>query len=293
MNPRLWPALQPFLDKTTPPEEAIYHLFGAPLDETTSHRRGTRFAPNAIRQASIHLDSYSTRTRLDWDDLLLADLGDLKGMKVVEKALGDIESLVAEVRERGKVPVMVGGEHTITLGALRALKPEAVVVFDAHLDLRDTLFEMKLCHATYLRRAFEEQASRIVVIGARALSGEEVGYAEGNDLISFVTSHDLIKQGSEVGVDAVKGALDGVSSAYLSIDMDVLDPSQAPAVGNPSPEGITVTMLMDIINGIVDERFLGLDLDEVSPHYDSGLTATTAAYIILETLYSLEKTRRG
>ena len=291
LDENLRPASQSFLEKAADLKEAVYILFGAPLDATASYRRGSRFAPAAIRRESQYLESYSVRTGLDWEDLSLADAGDL-GCGDSGGALTQIEELVKKLYGLGKVPVILGGEHTVTLGVLRALKPETVIVFDAHLDLRDTLFDEKLCHATYLRRAYEELGFKLVVLGARALSSEELSFAEGEDRIRVVTAKELASKGVQYGLKAVSEALKGVSSAYVSIDMDVVDPSQAPAVGNPSPEGLNVADLLDLVGGFVDKRFVGFDLTEVSPFYDSGLTSVQAAYVVLETLYSFEAARR-
>ncbi|RLI10290.1 agmatinase [Candidatus Bathyarchaeota archaeon] len=287
------PAPQPFLDTSTPLEEARYVLVGAPFDGTSSYRSGSRFAPAAIRQASRYMETYSLRTGLDRGDVSVADAGDTKIADRVEEVLRGVEAALKRVRETGKVPVLLGGEHTVTLGALRALKPDLVVSLDAHLDLRDRLLGLELSHATFMRRALEELDHRLIVLGCRALSREELSFVESNaDRVVVVTAADL-KGGAGPGVDAVRRELDAVSSAYLSIDLDVLDPASAPAVGNPSPEGLSVAVLLDLIAGATDARFLGFDLTEVTPHYDSGLTATQAAYITLETLYSLESARRA
>lgn len=229
------------------------------------------------------MDTYSSRTKLDWDDLNLSDIGDLECFDV-PSTLNSIEQLNKKLEN--KVHVMLGGEHTITLGAVRALKPELVVVFDAHLDLRDTLFEEKYCHATYLRRIFEEIGCEAVVLGARALSGEEVDYLTNSDEISMVTSHEIVGNGVKPYVKYIQSRIEEVETVYLSIDMDVLDPAFAPAVGNPHPEGLSTTLVMDIIQGIMSPKFKGFDLNEVYPHYDTGQTAVTAAYLIMETLYS-------
>jgi agmatinase len=282
---------QPFLDKALDAKDANYVLFGAPLDATASYRRGSRFAPAAIRRESQYLESYSVRTGLDWGDLSLADAGDL-GCGDMDGALSGIEALVKKVHGSGKVPVILGGEHTVTLGALRALRPEAVIVFDAHLDLRDALFDERLCHATYLRRAYEELGFNLVVLGARALSSEELGFVGVEDRIRVVTAREIASKGAQYGLKVVSEALKGASSAYLSVDMDVVDPAQAPAVGNPSPEGLSVASLLDLIGGLVNKKFRGFDLTEVSPFYDSGLTSVNAAYIVLETLYAFEAARR-
>jgi len=288
----LKPVPELFFEKSGEPGDADILLFGAPLDVTASYRGGSRFAPTAIREASQYMESYSVRTGLDWDDLKLVDIGDVAEVGEVEPAVENIRRVVEEIRAMGKLPVMLGGEHTITLGALRALRPAAVVVFDAHLDLRDTLFEERLCHATYLRRAHEEQGFKLVIVAARALSAEEIEYAEEKG-VTVATAQDVKRFGVEPVLEMIKESLEGAESVYLSVDMDAVDPAEAPAVGNPSPEGITVTQLLDLAAGVVDERLVGFDLNEVSPGYDSGLTAIQAAYIALETLYMVERARRG
>jgi agmatinase len=288
----LKPVPELFFEKSGEPGDADILLFGAPLDVTASYRGGSRFAPTAIREASQYMESYSVRTGLDWDDLKLVDIGDVAEVGEVEPAIENIRRVVEEIRALGKLPIMLGGEHTITLGALRALRPAAVVVFDAHLDLRDTLFEERLCHATYLRRAHEEQGFKLVIVAARALSAEEIEYAEEKG-ITVATAQDVKRFGVEPIREMIKDSLEGAESVYLSVDMDAVDPAEAPAVGNPSPEGITVTQLLDLAAGVVDERLVGFDLNEVSPGYDSGLTAIQAAYIALETLYMVERARRG
>jgi agmatinase len=273
------PTLQPFLDKQTDMEGADYVLFGAPLDVTTSHRRGTRFSPGAVRRESRYLDTFSVRTGLDWGDLSLADIGDVECPDVA-KALSGIEETVGSF---SGFPVMLGGEHTVTLGALRSLEPDLVVVFDAHLDLRDELFGEKMCHATYLRRGYEELGFKAVVLGARALSGEEVEFAKSTGDIRYMTALDMLR---EDPVSMVQGVVRGSDKVYVSLDMDVLDPSVAPAVGNPHPEGLSVTVVMDIIEQVMGERVCGFDVTEVYPHYDTGQTAATAAYLVMEALYS-------
>lgn len=289
MKPPWRPVLQSFLDAATPFEDARYVVIGAPMDSTSSYRRGSRFAPDAIRLASRFMETYSPRTGLDLRDIRLADVGNVECGVDVGGSLLNIEDAIGLVHSSGKKPILFGGEHTVTLGALRALKPDIVVDLDAHLDLRDELLGLRLSHATFMRRALEELDFRLAILGCRALSGEEVEFARDNpDRVRIVSSLDLQREGLISGLGFVMEWLESASSAYLSIDLDVLDPSSAPAVGNPSPEGIGVGQLMDIVSGVLDKRFLGLDLTEVTPHYDSGLTATLAAYLALEIAYCME-----
>lgn len=280
------PVTQTFLDTVTPLEESRYAVIGAPLDLTSSHRSGSRFGPDAIRQASQYMETYSSRTGLDLEDISVSDLGNIVDTGSVEGALRNIEDAVSLVVDSGKVPVMLGGEHSVTLGALRALEPDLVVGFDAHLDLRDRLLGLRLSHGTFMRRALEELDFRLVIVGGRALSKEEVEYVEENgDRVRLISADDE-------GMDEVKEWSDPFSSVYVTVDMDVVDPSSAPAVGNPSPEGISVTQLLDMIARVSYFDVKGFDLTEVAPHYDSGLTAIQAAYIVLETMYSTESGRR-
>lgn len=287
------PTLQPFLDSTTPCGEARYVVVGAPLDSTASYRGGTRFAPNAIRHASQYMETFSLRTGLDLEDISLADIGDIRVSEDVRASLQNIGDIVSQASLSGRVPVVLGGEHTVTLGALRALRPDLLVDFDAHLDLRDRLMGLDLSHGTFMRRALEELDFRLIVLGCRAISKEEIEYAEKNaDRVRLVTAPDLLKGGPDEGVKAVKDWLGSSASAYVSIDMDVVDPACAPAVGNPSPGGIGVVQLLDVISGTANGRFIGFDITEVTPLYDSGLTATQAAYIVLETIYCIEAAHR-
>jgi agmatinase len=273
-------SLLTFLDKPSD----IFHdfiLFSAPLDITVSNRRGTRFGPNAIRRESSFLDTFSSRTGLDLDSLDLGDIGDVDCISI-EECLNGIEQTLKRING---FPIILGGEHTISLGAIRTLKPELVVVFDAHLDLRDELFGQRICHATYLRRAIEETQCKALVVGARALSREEIAFAESSKNVAYIAARDCINDPKGT-IERINRDVRSVDSVYLSIDLDVLDPAYAPAVGNPHPEGLSTTLLLDSIDTVMNGKLVGMDLNEVYPHYDFGVTATTAAYIVMESLYS-------
>ena len=273
-------SLYTFLDKPRNPDSQFI-LFGVPLDITTSNRSGTRFGPDAIRRESTFLETYSGRFELGWDDLDLSDIGDIE-FKSLTECIYNIEKKFTKIEG---FPIMLGGEHTVTFGAIKALSPELVVVFDAHLDVRDELFGHRLSHATYLRRAIEETGCKALVIGARALSEEEVLFTKKSKSVSYILSQKILRN-IEDSISKISNIISSAKSIYISIDLDVLDPSFAPAVGNPHPEGISVSNLVDLVDVVMSGNVIGMDLTELYPHYDLGITATNAAYIILESLYS-------
>ncbi len=283
MKSLLGQVLQSFLDTTKPLEEAVYSIFGAPLDATTSHRSGTRFAPDAIRRASLALESYSLRSGLDAKNIAIADIGNVLDLESVDD-LGKIEETI-RIIGADKIPVMIGGEHTISLASMRALKPDLVVSFDAHMDLRDNLFGEIISHSTFMRRAIEEIDLELVLVGSRAVSREEIEFVRSESRINVISGLDLPKRNLKAWTRDLMDWSSMASSIYITIDMDVVNPASAPAVGNPAPEGIEVSMLLDILQACMGAKVVGFDLTEVSPYYDSGMTAIQAAYIILECMY--------
>ena len=142
-----------------PFEKADYVIFGVPFDVTSTYRTGARFGPSAIREASLNIETYSFRTGIDVEDLSLHDLGDLHVSSATEKTLERIALVVKDLLEAGKKPITIGGEHTITLGAVKGLGNKAsrtaIVSFDAHLDLRNEFMGLKLSHTTFMRRLNE------------------------------------------------------------------------------------------------------------------------------------------
>jgi agmatinase len=289
MFDHLKPTLRPFMDQTTPYDEADYVIIGAPMDLTASYRGGTGKAPDVIRKESTYLESYSVRTSMDLTDVSICDLGDIRGGEKYEDWMNAIENVVSRVSNDGKTPILIGGEHSIAQGAIRALKPDLVISFDAHMDLRDQLFNESLSHATFMRRSLEEHDFRLNIIGCRALSREELEYSSNHsDHISYVSAREICLNDVKTAINSIDKYLKESKSVYITVDMDVLDPVFAPAVGNPSPEGLTITHILDIANEVTDKRLLGFDVNEVSPSYDTGLTSILAAYLTLELMYSRE-----
>ncbi len=275
-------------------EEARYVVLGVPLDVTSTYRSGARFAPLAIRDASLNIEGYSFRTETSIEDIKIHDLGDLHVTGDAELTLGRLALVTQELVEAEKVPVFLGGEHTITLGVLRSLGENvAVISFDAHLDLRDDYLGLSLSHTTFMRRIKEDvKPAKILEVGTRAVCKEELEYAKEAE-VDYVTAQQIRKDGVKKAIEDISGILEGYEKIYITIDMDVLDPAYVPAVQNPEPEGLDTSTLLDILEQVCDSRVVGLDLVEVAPHYDRGVTATQAAKILFETLCCLEKARKG
>jgi agmatinase len=277
-------------------EKADYIIFGVPFDVTSTYRTGARFGPNAIRQASLNIETYSFRTSIDVEDLKLHDLGDLHISTATEKTLEKIELVVKSILEAKKTPIIIGGEHTITLGIMKGLgvkaSKTAIVSFDAHLDLRNEFLGLKLSHTTFMRRINEEvKPAEIIEVGTRAACKEELAYAKKAG-IEFLTAQQIRKEGNEKIAKQLKEKLAEYKNIYLSIDMDVLDPAYAPAVQNPEPEGLEIHALLDILCSVCDKRVVGFDVVEVAPNYDQGISAIQAAKVMFEALCQMEKSRK-
>jgi len=270
-------------------------VLGVPFDSTSTYRPGSRFAPSAIREASANLESYSWRARLDAESVAVHDLGDLAVVHGDVKAtLARLERVVAKLSGAGKLPVLIGGEHTVTYGALMGLGRPALLCFDAHLDLRDEYpLGVKLSHATVVRRVIEAASSSAVfLVGVRAASGEEVEYAERKGLRKL-TSWEVEELGVVEVARRIREWSASFAKLYVSIDLDVLDPSYAPGVGNPEPEGLKPTTLLELLNLTLDHRVAGLDVVEACPPHDSGgLASIHAAKILLETAAMLHRGAR-
>ncbi len=274
-------------------EKAKYVVFGVPFDVTSTYRTGARFGPNAIRQASLNIETYSFRTGIDVEDLLLHDLGDLHISTSPKKTVDMLKHVVKDIIAAGKMPVAIGGEHTITLGILKGVgsmaEKTAIVSFDAHLDVRREFQGLTLSHTTFMRLINEQvKPARIFEVGTRAVCREELDYAKKSG-IEFITSQQIRKDGVEKVVRSLKEKLSSYESVYLSVDLDVLDPAFVPAVQNPEANGIDTNALMEVLCALCDKRVIGFDVLEIAPVYDQGLSAVVAARVMFEMLCQLEK----
>ena len=275
-------------------EEAKYVILGAPLDVTSTYRSGARFAPLAIREASINIETYSFRTGMDVEDLEIHDLGDLHVAGEVDETLKRLELVTKDLLDAKKMPVVLGGEHTISLGIMRGIGEKvALVSFDAHLDLRNEYMDLITSHTTFMRRINEQiNPHEILEIGTRAVCKEELDYAKKSG-VHFLTVQQIRKNGFQETIKKIDALLADCERIYITIDMDVLDPAFAPAVQNPEPDGLDMPLFLDLLSKVCNHRIVALDLVEVAPHYDKGMTAIQAAKTIFEMLCYIEKAQKS
>ena len=265
-------------------EKANVIFLGVPLDVTSSYRAGTKFAPAKIREASTNLEAYLMSAELDvFEKLGISDLGDLSVIPTDLAATGErIRKVLQELREDGKIPALLGGEHTLTYFAAQDFKDAFLIQLDAHRDLRDEYMGDKLCHATVMRRVLDHlPPERILQVGIRSCSKEEADFAE-DKKISTYTSEQLIDDTSKI-ISAAK-ELVGRSSVYLTIDLDVIDPAFAPGVATPEPGGPSTVEILRLIRELGKLNLVAFDVVELVPPHDDGTTAFVAAKIIYELL---------
>lgn len=268
-------------------DEARAVIFGAPFDGTTSFRPGTRFGPGAIRAESDGIETYSPYQNKDLEDIAVFDSGDLLlPFGNTEAVLEEICARTAEILEAGKMPVMLGGEHLVTLGAVRAMVqkyPELHIIhFDAHTDLRDDYLGERLSHATVIRRCHDLLGDgRVHQFGIR--SGERAEW-------DFAFAHTDFHPFNVKDVLDVVLALGSDVPVYVTLDLDVLDPSLFCGTGTPEAGGVFFQDLEEALLALEALNVVGFDMNELSPHYDaSGVSTAVACKVLREMLLAYVK----
>ncbi len=267
-------------------DEADIVLFGAPFDSTTSFRPGARFGSAAIRHESFGLETYSPYQDKDLTDYAVFDSGDLElCFGSAESALQDIEMHAAQILQDGKFPLLIGGEHLVTLGAVRAVLEKYpdlhIIHFDAHADLRDDYLGARLSHACVLRRCHDLIGDgRIHQFCIRSGEREEFRYAaEHTDI------HPFGFDGLAECVEVLKKT--GVP-VYFTIDLDCLDPSVFPGTGTPEAGGVTFMQLLEAILEVCKTNVVAADINELAPMLDtSGMSTAVACKVLRELLLAL------
>jgi agmatinase len=270
------PPIPPFLGSTAVNRPAAI-VVGAPLDLTESFRTGTAAAPQRIRIVSDVLETYSPTWDADLSELPLADWGDVRLADLaMEEALAVIDATVGQAMDVG-LPIMLGGEHTATIGAIRAAHrryPDLIVVqVDAHADLREEYAGATLSHATVMRRIADDVGlDRIVQCGIRSGVREE-----------FELARSCLSSGRNLDMNAAARAAIKRAPIYLTIDIDALDPASAPGTGCPEPGGPTFAELLEFIATLAGCNLVGVDVMEVLPAADSNdITSIAAAKLVRE-----------
>jgi agmatinase len=264
-------------------DEADLVMFGAPFDGTCSYRPGSRFAGAAVRTESYGIETYSPYLERDLADLSVFDAGELDlPFGNISEVLERIEEAASEIISDGKKMLMIGGEHLVTLGAVRAAAKKHpglnILHFDAHADLRDDYMGERLSHATVIRRCHELVGGKVHQFGIRSMTREEDLWARENVIqrkYDFETLDETI--------DGLRG-----KPVYLTIDLDVLDPSIFPGTGTPEPGGVSFTDLISAVHRVKGLDIVGCDVNELAPHYDgSGVSTVVACKVIRELILSV------
>lgn len=268
-------------------EESKAVLFGVPFDGTTSFKPGARFAPSAMREDSWGLESYSPYLDKDLEELKLFDYGNLElpfGDK--KTALRMIQETTQKIIDAEKIPIMIGGEHLVSLAPVKALSKKYddlnIIHFDAHTDLRNDYLGEALSHATVLRRIYDQVGDgKVNQFCIRSGLKEEFEWAKKHTHLEKFTYNTL-----ESCVRRLKN-----KPVYITIDLDVLDPSVFPGTGTPEPGGINFHHMMEII-GILSnlENVVGMDVVELSPKFDvSGVSTAVACKTLRELVLATVK----
>ncbi len=277
-----------FADASSDQQDCPLTIFGVPFDGTSTYRPGSRFAPNAMRQASYNFEAYHMDLGVDLQEAHFCDLGNLEEMVRSDVMVREVGEFTRPLAAGSVVTVMLGGEHSITAPCVRAHGRPGYVVLDAHMDFRETYLGDSNSHACVSRRVVEHVGThRAAFIGVRSYSKEESDDIEDMELRYF-SSYEILEDGLEDALEALEELPEEV---YLSVDMDVVDPAYAPAVGNPEPFGLTPFHIKQII-GALGERIVGFDVTEVSPPWDEGVTATLGARLVRELIAVLYKAGR-
>ena len=282
------PNIENFIGCDSSFEEAGIVLYGAPFDSTTSFRPGARFGPSAIRHESFGLETYSPYQDRDLMDIQVFDSGDLElCFGSSEKALADIQDRAEEILKEGKMPLLLGGEHLVTLAAVRAVAgryPELHIIhFDAHADLRDDYLGAKLSHACVLRRCHEIVGDgHIHQFCIRSGEREEFQFAS-----RHTDFHPFTFDGLEETVRELK---EKQVPVYFTIDLDCLDPSAFPGTGTPEAGGVSFLELLKAIRTVSQANLVGADVNELAPMLDaSGVSTATACKVLRELLLAIAK----
>lgn len=267
-------------------EEAKIVLFGAPFDSTTSYRPGARFGSSAIRHESFGLETYSPYQNKDLCDIKVFDYGDLElCFGLAEAALLDIKKTAAEILNHNKLPFMIGGEHLVTYGAVKAAVEKYpnlhIIHFDAHADLREDYLGATLSHACVMKRCYD-------LIGNDKIHQFCIRSGEKSEF-EFARDHTDMHPFNFDGLGELVNELrETHTPIYFTVDLDCLDPSIFPGTGTPEAGGITFNELLSAIMLVSKTNIIGADINELAPMLDtSGVSTAVACKVLREILLAI------
>jgi agmatinase len=268
----------PLITSSGDDSEPIATVFGIPFDSTHSYKPGCRFGPDVIRDSFNNIEVFHPELKVDLETANIEDLGNTRHTVVASEMIDMVKKITTELVAKQRQLFILGGEHSITYGTYTSFPKETgYVVFDAHYDLREEFADIKLSHASYLKRIVEERgAENILHVGARAFVQEELQFLTENNIKTI--SDREIRDG--LGPQLLKDHVSTFDTIYSSFDLDVLDPAFAPGVGNPEAAGITSRELFDLIYSFKETKVTGVDIVELNPYHDNGATASLAAKIM-------------
>lgn len=284
-----------FADANASFDEAEYVVVGVPFDRTTSFRPGARFGPDAIRQHSWNFESFDLETGVDLSEVPVHDLGNTEEFGSASDMVAALREEIRPIYTADKVPIVFGGDHACSPPVVEAYPDSApslgVLYLDAHMDFRSSYLGDVRSHGCSSRRILEKVGARnIVVFGVRSVSREEMD--DNKDIgMSYVTAHEIARDGIVASVQRALNMLK-TERLYISLDIDAVDPSFAPATGTPEPFGLTPRDVKYVIDQAAP-RLAGLDIMEVSPPYDAGNTSALAARLAREAIARRSAARRA
>jgi agmatinase len=263
-----------------------FGIVGVPFDGTTSYLPGARFGPRAVREASYNFERYNLILNKNINTEIY-DFGDLEVVHGnFKKTCSNLEQTISEILDLGLIPLIIGGDHSISCCVLKAIDKNdlnfqdiTIIHFDAHMDLRDRYMDEKYSHATVMHRIFDMNPKQIIQIGVRSSSEEEALFARENNLKVY-TSDDVDEKLEEIikFIKKIEGPV------YVTFDIDVLDPAFAPSVGTPSPCGLNPKQIEKMIYSLKNKKIVGFDLVEVSSNKIGDITSVNAAKTIYDVL---------
>ncbi|BAI61811.1 agmatinase [Methanocella paludicola SANAE] len=269
-----------FADACSSFEEAEFVLYGVPFDATSSYRKGSKWAPLEMRKASYNFETYNGDLDVDLADVPIHDMGDCDVCCAVDDTLNEVYDVASSIVKAKKIPIMMGGEHSLTYPCVKAYKEKiGFVVMDAHYDLREEYEGVRNSHACVSRHIIDDITDKYVSIGIRSGPKEEYEYVKKNKKIRSYTANDVDGMGIDRILNETETYLKDCDRIYLSLDMDAIDPAYAPGLGTPEPFGMTPRQVRSVIRRLAPKT-VGFDVVEISPEYDQGITAQLGAKLI-------------